>query len=94
MQRYVEVEVIYFQLVFFMLRLDVCIEGLDIVLGRMSNTQDIDIKSECQYLCLGVLDIHNPDKILKLNTKCCLDGKVINYSYTRFIYYIDYTKCT
>jgi hypothetical protein len=41
----------------------------------MSNTQDIDIESECQYLCLGVLDIHNPDKILKLNAKYCLDGK-------------------
>jgi hypothetical protein len=58
-----------------MLRLDVCIEGLGIVLGWRSNTQDIDIESECQYLCLGVLDIHNPDKILKLNAKCCLDGK-------------------
>ena len=41
------------------MRSDVHIGGLDIVLARMSNTQDIDIESECQYFCLDVLDIRN-----------------------------------
>jgi hypothetical protein len=44
-----------------MLRLDVCIGGLDIVLDWMPNTQDIDIESKYQYFCLGVFDIWNPD---------------------------------
>jgi hypothetical protein len=58
-----------------MLRLDVCIERLGIILSWISNTQDIDIETECQYFYLGVLDIQNPNKILKLNAKYCLDGK-------------------
>jgi hypothetical protein len=41
--------------------LDVCIEGLGIVLGWMCNTQDIDIGTECQYFRLDVLDIWDPD---------------------------------
>ena len=45
----------------FMLRLDVCFERLGIVLGSMSNTQDIDIEIKCQYFCLDVLDIQNSD---------------------------------
>jgi hypothetical protein len=36
-----------------MLCSDVDIGGLDIVLTRMSNTQDIDIESECQYFLFG-----------------------------------------
>jgi hypothetical protein len=44
-----------------MLRLDVCIEGLGIVLGWMSNIQDIDIECQYQYFCLDVLDIRNLD---------------------------------
>jgi hypothetical protein len=36
------------------LRLDVCIQRLGIILGWISNTQDIVIESECQYFRLDV----------------------------------------
>ena len=39
----------------------------------MSNIQDIDIETECQYLCLDVLDIRKSSRILRLNVKYCLD---------------------
>jgi hypothetical protein len=41
----------------------------------MSNAKDIDIERRCQYFCLDVLVILNPEQILKMNAKCCLDGK-------------------
>jgi hypothetical protein len=40
---------------------NVCIEGLGIVLGWMSNTQNIDIGNEYQYFCLDVFNIWNPN---------------------------------
>ena len=56
-----------------MLCSDVRIGSLDIILGWISISCDIDIEIECQYFLFGCVRYSDLDKILSLNVKWCLD---------------------
>jgi hypothetical protein len=75
--------------------LDVCIGRLGIILSWISNTQDIDIDTECQYFCLDVLDIRYQTRYWSWMPNAVWMVKAMNCSPTNCLHYtviIFYTR--